>query len=704
MAAAIQLSERTIATFAQAGEIFRPPPKLTVTQWAERERILSSETSSTTGQYRASIAPYQRAMQDAANIPGVEQIVLFTSAQIGKSMCLENQFGYFASEDPCPMIYMWPTDQVAKDWSVDTLAPILRDTPVLTEIFEIGSRSTATAKTLFKKFPGGWLAIIGSNAASNLRRRRARVVICEEIDAYKASAGSEGDPILLVWKRATTFWNRLLILASTCTEKGDSRIEAAYEYTNKQKYWVPCPHCSQAAGHSDGFQVFKWKRLVFPKEEPTIENVVYPCEHCGAALTEFDKKWMNAHGEWRAERPEITKRVGFWIHEMYSPFVAWWEMVKAFLEAVSHRENPNLLKTFINLSLAETWEEEGLKLDGSELMKRREEYPPPALPHGVTVLTCGVDVQPDRLELEVVGWGKGEETWSVDFKRFTGDTSKLEGTRAGDGTPIPSVWEELRKFLTETRYMHALGIRKGIDRTFVDSGFNTQTVYQFTKQMQEGGAGVFASKGVSGFGRPPVGKWTKPGGKTRARMYPVGVDVIKETVYARLRIQDPGAGYMHFSTVLNDADYFDQLTAEKQERKYKHGFPVRVWTLPAGRRNEALDCRVYATAAFLSLHSNPARMLADLRKDFEARARLAAADRRAHIVEGQLPLGLGNSAEKPADPDRVQQQQDQEAPEPPVNPEEYKVAEAVEQKTEPKEAEEMAASPRRIVARKGGWL
>jgi phage terminase large subunit GpA-like protein len=637
LSTAVQISERVIDAFREAARVLRPPAKVTVAAWAERERILSSETSAEVGRYRITRAPYQRGMQNAVHIPGVQEITYFTSAQIGKSICLENIFGYFAAEDPCPIIFMWPSDKVAKEWSIDSLAPILRDTPALAEIFEVGSRKGTTGKT-FKKFPGGWLAILGANAAAGLRRRRARVIFCEEIDAYGASAGSEGNPILLVWKRATTFWNRLLIKASTCTEKGASAIEASYEDSNKQKYWVPCPHCTEFAGQADGFQVLSWKRLVFPKDKDLDDdNVVYPCQHCAVELKESDKQWMLANGEWRAQHPERTKHQGFWINEMYSPFVKWSEMVTQFQRAIAHREDPELLKTFINLSLAETWEADGIKLEPTELLERCEEYPPPALPDGITVLTCGVDVQADRIELEVVGWGKGEESWSVDRQFFQGDTSKIDGRVAGDGMKFDSPWEQLEKFIRDTRYLHARAVRLPIAATFIDSGHHAQVVYDFTKRMQQAGLGCFAAKGFAGFGRPPLSKPTRQS-RNKVKLYPLGVDVLKETIYARLKIKEPGAGYLHFSKFKNDADFFAQLTSEKLERVYRHGYPMKQWVLPAGKRNEALDCRVYATAAFLSLSATPAKMLEGLRKQLLDRAKYAAAERRSKTPAGQLEL------------------------------------------------------------------
>lgn len=599
---AITLSPAVLSCFAEAAEVLKPPPKMTVSQWAEANRVLSTESSSTTGYYRCAPAPYQRAMMDAVNLPGVEQIVFFTGAQLGKSLVTENIAAYFVAEDPCPMIWMWPNEDTAKNWSVDTLAPMLRDTPALTRLVEEGARKS-TNRALFKKFPGGFLAIIGANAPAGLRRRRARLVIADEVDGYPPSAGAEGDPITLVSQRSVTFWNALQILASTCTLENASRIEAAYQLTNMQRFWVPCPHCNE-------FQVLKWKQITYPKnEEPTIDNVSYACEHCGAALDEFDKPRMLSGGEWRAEHPEITKAQGFWISGLYSPFETWAKLAARWRAAMEHRENPNLLKAFVNLVLAETWSEKDDRLDKQELITRAEDYPrsslnTPLLPDGVTVLTAGADVQPDRIELELVGWGKGEESWSIDWVRFDGDTAR------------PDVWAKLDEYLARW-WMHARGPRLPIARLLIDSGYNAAEVYRFCKARWPQ---VAASKGSSDFGHPPLKKWNQSN-KGRVRLYPVGVSQIKLNVYKRLKLTDPGYGYLHFSKDVNDAEYFNQLVAEELRRKYENGFPKLFWAKLAGARNEALDCRVYAYAAFLSLSENPQRMIERLREDLLAEAK-----------------------------------------------------------------------------------
>lgn len=634
------ISPRVHATFAEAAAVLRPPPKLSVTECAEAKRRMSSETSAEGGgRYRSARAPYQREMQDAILDPAIEQVVLFTAAQMTKSTVLENIFLYFATEDPCAIIWMWQTLDRAKEWAPNDLAALIRDTPALANQVEIGARKSA-GKMLFKKFPGGSLSVIGANSPGGLRAKRARVILCDEVDAYPASAGAEGDPISLVAKRQVTFWNRKRVLASTCTIKGASRIEAAYLDSDQRKFYVPCPHCSEHAGHLDGFQVLDWKRLLYPRDlEPTADNVVYPCKECGVELTEIDKPWMLARGEWRKENlePRVRHVAGFWINELYSPFVEWYRMALNWQEATRQRGNQQLLKTFVNLSLAQTWVDDGWVVDATELMERREEYPPPALPAGVTVVTCGVDVQADRLELEVVGWGKGEESWSIEFLQFVGDTSGIQPTRTPGGTLLESPWLRLEKYLTETRFPHAWGIRLDIAATFVDSGHHAHVVYAFTKKLQDAGLRCYASKGVSGFARPAIGKVSRQS-RNKVKLFPVGVDVLKETTYARLRIKDPGAGYMHFSKSKNDADFFAQLTAEELKPKYVRGFPMRVWTLPPGKRNEALDCRVYATAAFLSLSANPARMLEALRRDLVERAQYAKEERRSKTPAGQLPL------------------------------------------------------------------
>jgi phage terminase large subunit GpA-like protein len=646
------ISSPVLAVFQQAAGVLKPPPKTSITQWAERKRHLSSESSATVGPYRSLNAPYQRQMQDAILWPGVEEVVLWTGTQMGKSTAIENILGYFMDEDPSPIIYIWPTEKMAKEWSIDTLNPILRDSPALAQLVGVGAR-TSSNSNLYKKFPGGALTIIGANSPATLRRRRARVILADDVDGFPVSAGAEGDSIMLVAERSKGFWNAVRVLASTCTIHGESRIEAAYAISDRRKFWVPCPHCSQAKGEPDGFQLLRFSRLIKDKVEPHT-NTCYPCEHCGAELTELDKSWMLAHGEWRAENPSQIRIPGFWINSLYSPFVTWAQMAGKFFQAMAQRENPNILQVFYNGWLAKTWELREEYIGTDELKKRVEEYPErrPRLgggtdaivPREVAVLTAGVDVQADRVEVELVGWGRGEESWSLDFVRFEGDTAQ------------PEVWEKLDGYLAQ-EWWHALApddVSLQIAAAFVDSGFRAAHVYAFTKTRAE--RRIFASKGVSRFGKPIVGKWNR-NNQARVRMYPIAVDVLKELIYSRLRIAPAtsiaagqvygGPGFMHFSRQVNlqeNPDYLEQLTAERIERKPVHGFPVRFWFLPPGKRNEALDCRVYATAALHSLvNLTPVAVLLDqLHRRLVDEARSALAKRKARISEDQLRLPVAD--------------------------------------------------------------
>jgi phage terminase large subunit GpA-like protein len=605
------LDPRVLAVFQAAAEVLKPPSKLTVSQWAERERILSSESSATAGRYRCAIAPYQRAMMDAVHIPGVEEVVYMTGAQLGKSTCEENIGGYFMSEDPSPILWMWPTLEVAKEWSADTLEPLIRDTPALADLVAAGSRKTGN-KATFKAFPGGWLAVIGANSAAGLRRRRARLVLADEVDAYGASAGNEGDPIELVSERGVAFWNFLRILSSTTTVRYESRIDAAYDTTNRQKYWVKCKDCGEP-------QVLQWEQMVFPKaEEAAVTNTFYACAHCGSAHDETDKPRMLAGGEWIAERPEIVKRQGFWLSSLYSPFEPWWKQANKYRNALAHPDNPELMKTFWNLTLAKPWEEKEVEIDREGLVRRCEAYTPALVPDGVVLITAGVDVQPDRLLCQVRGWGKNFESWSVEYKTFEGDTSVLKGRTNEAGQYMPSPWEKLDEFL-QKEYVHARGVRLDIAATLVDSGDQAVEVYAFTKAIDLERR-VFASKGMSTFDHPALKPFNR-NNRAHVRMYPVGVSQIKKQLYQWLRIETPGAGYMHFTHHHCDAAYFDELTCEKLKKKYEKGFPVRYWEKPVGARNEVLDCNVYSYAALLSLSEQPAKLLDRLRAELLEEAR-----------------------------------------------------------------------------------
>lgn len=515
---------------------------------------------------------------DAVSDPAIDTVVVMSSAQVGKTEVVNNLIGYHISQDPAPILVLQPTLDMAQAWSKDRLAPMLRDTPALRGKVR-QPRSKNSANTLLHKvFPGGHITVAGSNSPASLASRPVRVVLCDEVDRYPVSAGTEGDPVNLARKRTATFWNRTIILTSTPTVKGVSRIEAEFDQSDQRYFYVPCPHCRE-------HQRLVWSSVTWLKDDAgkgRPETAQYSCEHCSALWTETARQTAVKRGEWRATAP-TKARAGFHLSELYSPWSTLESMVSAFLEA---KGRPELLKTWVNTTLGETWEEEGDTIDGLGLAARREKYPA-QVPSKALLLTAGVDVQRDRIELEVVGWGEAEESWNIDYIVLPGDTT------------LPDVWRDLDDCLSAT-YTHETGAQLHITSAVIDSGDQTTTVYGFVKPRQ--GRRIFAGKGISGPGRP-VAKVSrkKTGTKTRdVDLYQIGVDDAKGIIYARFAIEEVGPGYCHFPYD-RDEEYFSQITAEKLVVKYYRGFPRKEW-VKSRQRNEALDCRVYAFAALKILN------------------------------------------------------------------------------------------------------
>ncbi len=542
-------------------QLWAPPPDLTVSEWADRYRKLSPESSAEPGQWYTSRAEYQRGIMDALNDSGIETIIVMTSAQIGKTEIINCICGYYIHQDPSPMICLQPTLEMAKTWSKDRLAPMLRDTPVLQGLIKDPRSRDSDNTVLHKRFPGGHITIAGANSAASLASRPVRIVLCDEVDRYPVSAGTEGDPVNLVRKRTTTFWNRKIILTSTPTIKNASRIETAYLASDQRRYFVPCPECGE-------FILLEWRHLHW-----TDDSIWYACPHCGGTIDERQKPQMIAGGEWRATTVAATpKTAGFHLCELYSPWVSWKEMRDNFLAA---KNFPETLKTWVNTALGETWEETGDGVDDLPLRARAEEYNRDNDLPGVVLVTAGVDVQDDRLECEVVGWGIGEESWSLDYLVLPGDPERAD------------VWHRLDDVL-DARFSG-----EPIRIMFVDSGAHTQAVYRYCRKRQR--RRVYAVKGQSQSGKPVSARPArrKPGDDVKP--VPIGVDTAKDVIYGRLRIEHPGPGYCHFPDHYPD-EYFWMLTAEEIVIRYTHGVPKRVWRRKRPR-NEALDCRVYAYAA-----------------------------------------------------------------------------------------------------------
>lgn len=555
-----------------------PPPRLSVTQWAEQHRFLSSEASANAGRYSTALAPYQVEPQDACNDPEVQSVTLCWASQTGKTELLNNIVGFFISSDPCPILVMQPTLEMAATWSTDRLAPMLRDTPVLQGVCaDPRSRDSGNTKN-HKVFSGGHISVVGSNAPTALASRPIRLLLADEISRYPISAGTEGDPLALGIRRTDTFHNSVVLQTSTPTIEGECRVSREYELTDQRQWFVPCPHCSE-------HQTLKWSMVVW--EDPTDPKI--KCEHCGSLWCDSDRRDAVRNGQWQATARFRGKR-GYHLNGLYSLFPPrrgfrsrLHQAVVGFLDA--KQKGPESLQTWTNTFLAQTWKIRNKTVESDGLQARAYRYD---CPETVLAVTCGVDVQGRRLEAEIVGWGDGEESFGLGYHIIGGDTANL------------ATWQKLDELLQKP-IETADGRRLKIHCTFVDSGFQTQTVYKWVRSRQS--RNVYAIKGNPTSSAPLITR-SKAALASGVQLQVLGVHTAKMWLFEALTRSEVGPRYCHFPLGKGyDDEYFAQLAAEELQIRKKNGFDVHVFH-KVRDRNEALDCRVYALAALHFINPN----------------------------------------------------------------------------------------------------
>jgi phage terminase large subunit GpA-like protein len=564
--------------YHKAGDIWErvrrtlsPPIRQTVSQWADRWRILSA-ASAEPGRWRTSRAPYLKEIMDSVSDTRVREMWWMASAQVGKSETLNNILGYFIDVNPGPVLFVQPTIDMAQSYSKDRLQPMFRDTPRLRDKVAENKSRDSDNTILHKQFHGGTLDLGGANSPAGLASRPKRIILCDEIDRYPASAGAEGDPVGLAQKRSVTYWNRFFAAFSTPTIKGLSRIEKGFLTGDQRRYHVPCPHCGERFA-------FEWERLDF-SQRGTPEEPLYICPHCNAAIKHSAKAKMLHKGEWVAAA-EFKGIRSYHINELYSPWSDWAKIVYDFLAA--KKLGQHSIKVWKNTSLGLPYEEAGDSME-ARVIQARSEPSSDTLQEPVLVITAGVDVQRDRLEIEVVGWGAGDESWSLDYHVIHGDVKHA------------AVWEELTARVVNCRYAYADGTTLGIPIIGIDAGDGNvaNDVMAFCARNQRGRLGCLATKGASTFDapiwvKPTIGKNKSPG------PWMIGSSQIKLRVFDSLRLDQPGPGYMHFPDGRPD-QYYRGLTSEKLVTVHnKAGWPRREWH-KIYDRNEPLDCRVIAYA------------------------------------------------------------------------------------------------------------
>ena len=574
---------------ARVRRAWAPPPDLKVSEFAD-EHIMVTSGPLERSKWRTDFMPYQRGILDVFFEPGAEVAVLQASSQVGKTTAAVVLVAYHIAHDPCPILVVEPTvDPMAKDFSQNRLDPIIQASPILADAVSKKRQKDSTNTIQAKKFKGGSLSIGGANSAASLASRTIRLLVLDEIDRYPPELPGEGATIEIALKRTTAFGKRRRVaLLSSPTVKG-APIDTWFERGDQRRFHVPCPKCGY-------FFPYQWKDVKFRNKDPATARI--HCPDCDYPMGDAERVGQLTKGEWRPTKPDRREKeiVSFHLWEAYSPLSSLSSIVSNFLTARKAQKagDNSLMHTFQNTTLGEPVKKEaGERVDAGILEHRNETFAAPA-PAGVACITAGVDVQDDRLEALVLGWGLGEESWILDRQDLAGDTSNTSPT---------GPWFELDKLLSKT-YRHESGHNLEIAATCIDSGgHRTNEVYDFART--NAGRRVFAIIGRRGGGVPLVSSPSRKKRGTAQRMLPlytIGVDAAKALWFSRYKITTNGPGRIHIpAEPWADRELAEQLTAEHLEQRYKMGFPVFVWT-PHRARNEALDCAVYGLGALKLLH------------------------------------------------------------------------------------------------------
>lgn len=597
------MEAKTIKLFQRiAANSLRPLPNLTVSDWADRYRMLSSESSAEPGRWRTDRAPYQKAIMDAFTDLDVRRVIVMSCSQVGKSDIMNNVIGRFAHLAPAPILMIQPTVDMAQDYSKSRIAPMIRDTKVLRDIFQdVKSRESGNT-ILSKLFPGGRLIMGGANSPAGLASRPIKILLADEVDRFPDSAGTEGDPVDLAAKRMTTFWDRTMGLFSTPTNAGESRIEVEYMTGTQEEWQHRCPNCGE-------YHLLTHRNMVMDtetvedgrkKEHVHVKAVSWRCPDCGFTFSE--SKMRRQPQKYVAKNPTAIKNHvrSFFVNCWASPWISWADVMQEWVDA---KGDPEREKVVINTRFGEPYEQTRSYEDVDKLLARREPYDA-ELPDGVLLLTAAVDVQDNRLEYEIVGWGDGEECWGIKKGIILGSPDTA------------AVWKQLDEQL-DREYQFADGTGLLVARAFVDSGGHyTSEVYGYS--LTHLARQRFAIRGSSTMGVPIIHKYSKVTAY-RGRTIPlvlIGTDSGKQHIMDRLAVDVPGPRYFHFPLDKPEQDavnevlwnrgydeiYFRGLTSEEKVPQKRNGRIVYRWkNVAKDHRNEPLDLRVYNLACLASI-------------------------------------------------------------------------------------------------------
>lgn len=584
------MSTGTIDLLRKVRRGYAPPPDLKVSEFADQTIILTSGPLAGT-HFQTAFAPFQAGIMDAFHEAGVEIVAVMGSSQWGKTTVAVNVVAYHMKHDPCPILVVEPTvDPMAKDFARNRLDPVINASPEILEVVAKKRARDASNTTLQKTFRGGSLSIGGANSAASLAARSIRLLVLDEVDRYPAELPGEGNTLAIAFKRTTAYRRRRRILMLSSPTMAGAPIHSWFERGDQRRYFVPCPSCQEM--HPFEWQQVRWQRE--PVDDPSTARI--HCPACDHPITEAERLAILAMGEWRAGAPDRSERtvVSFHLWEGYSPLSSLIEIVTGFLRARKAQKDGDRseMHTWQNTTLGEPVEPDaGDGVEPNALLMRREAYDESIhVPQEACLLTAGVDVQDDRLEVLVIGWAPGEESWMVDRHTLPGNTEQ------------PEPWSQLDELL-EHEYRHASGQTLSVQAACIDSaGHRTTLVYDYA--MRQAARRVYAIIGRDGqrpiVSSPSPRKWGRQ--QRQVPLYTIGVDAAKALWMSRLMLTERGRGYVH----LPHADWCDdefaaQLTSERLVTKFHKGVPQSTWK-KIRPRNEALDCSVYALGALRLLH------------------------------------------------------------------------------------------------------
>ena len=553
----------------EALKFLKPPEDITVSEWADKYRILDAKTSAMPGPWRTEQTPYLKGIMDEFNNYETEEIVYIKPTQVGGTECLQNMAGYIIQQDPAPTMIVYPTDKLAESISENRLQPMIKAAPTLKKRFLENESSK-----LELQFDGMYLTLAGSNSPSSLASKAIRFLFLDEVDKYPGAFKKEADPISLARERTKTFHNRKIFITSTPTLKTGHIWKAKEDADIEKHFFVPCPHCGE-------YIEFKWKQVHFPKEEgmslaDRAEFASYVCQECGCVITDQDKPDMLRLGEWRTvkQNTKFVRKVAFWMNTLYSPFVRFSEVVKEFLKS---KDDPEQLQNFVNSWLAEPWEDTKLKTNADLVMERQTEYEELVVPDWAKMLTGGVDVQENCLYWTIRAWG-----------------SYLTSQNIAHGQAFS--FQEVER-VTNLEYQMPDGTPMVVALALIDSGYNADLVYDFCVSNSDW---ALPSKGSS---NPMLSHYKMSTvNKTDSRAFGMNLVLVdtgkyKDMIAGRMKKKNGSGSWMVYAGC--DREYAEQVTAEhKVNVKMGNGKVKQEWQLKTSHAdNHYLDCEVYALAA-----------------------------------------------------------------------------------------------------------